>query len=113
MLTIEKLREFGADVEEGIQRCVGSEQLYLQLMPMVLSEPHFEMLQQAIEAGDHKAAFESAHALKGVLGNLSLTPLFDRASEITELLRHDSEADYPALVSGLMEKMDEFKALFD
>ncbi|MBR0385249.1 MAG: Hpt domain-containing protein [Erysipelotrichaceae bacterium] len=113
MITIEKLKEFGADTDEGIGRCVGSEQLYLQLMPMVINEPNFEALSKAVEEGDLTKAFEAAHALKGVLGNLSLTPLYEMASEITELLRHQSEADYAQLVSALLEKKAEFESLFE
>ena len=49
--------------------------------------------------------------LKGVLGNLAITPLFEPMSEITELLRVKEDADYPALVDAIMLKWNEFLAL--
>ena len=45
----------------------------------------FEKLRAAMESGDRKESFEAAHALKGMLGNLSLTPVSRPASELTEL----------------------------
>ena len=38
-------------------------------------------------------AFESAHALKGMYSNLSLTPLTAPISEMTELLRAGTDTD--------------------
>lgn len=49
--------------------------------------------------------------MKGVMGNLSLTPLFDIASAMTELLRAEQEADYSTLLGQLLRKRDELSAL--
>ena len=49
-------------------------------------------------------AFEAAHALKGVLGNLSLTPLYEPVQEITELLRNRTEMDYTPLLETILEQ---------
>ena len=87
MLTVAVLKEKGSRVEEGLARCMNNETFYLRLVGMALKDGNFAALKSALEQGDAKAAFESAHALKGVLGNLALTPLFEPASAITELLR--------------------------
>ena len=111
MVTIEKLNEFGADTAEGLARCYGNEALYLRLIGMVVKEESFDNLDKAIAANDLNAAFEAAHALKGVLGNLSLTPMYDKCSEITELLRARREMDYTPLLADLLQKRDELSAL--
>ena len=54
---------------------------------MGLADANFGKLREAMAAGDAKAAFEAAHALKGAIGNLSLTPLYNPISELTERLR--------------------------
>ena len=64
-----------------------------------------------MESGDRKEAFEAAHSLKGVLGNLSLTPLYEPTSEMTELLRAGADADYPACLAKILAKRDELLAL--
>ena len=110
-MKLDDLIAFGANVDEGLQRCMNNEEFYLRLVESVKGEASFGALQAAVEAGDLDAAFEAAHALKGVLANLAITPLYEPASEICELLRAKEEADYPALVAALMAKLDEFKAL--
>ena len=45
--------------------------------------------------------------LKGVLGNLSLTPLYDLAVDITENLRISKEIDYFELINKLLNKREE------
>ena len=47
MLTVETLRAYGADVDEGITRCMGNEQFYMKLVgkllePMVFFHCEFE-----------------------------------------------------------------------
>ena len=111
MLTIDKLRSFGADTQAGLKRCVNSESLYLMLIGKALEDTNFDKLVSAVAADDRKAAFEAAHALKGVMGNLSLTPLYDIVSAMTELLRTGQEADCSPLLGLLLRKRDELIAL--
>ena len=87
MLTIKKLNDFGANTAEGLARCASSEALYHRLVNMIPNESHFSALQSALDEGDADKAFEAVHALKGVLGNLSLTPMYQTASQLTERLR--------------------------
>ena len=111
MLTIEKLNDFGANTAEGLSRCAGNEALYLKLVGMIPAEANFDKLQAALQAGDLDSAFEAAHALKGVLGNLSLTPMYQVSVEITELLRARTEMDYTPLLQDLLTKRDTLGAL--
>ena len=116
MLTVDKLRAFGADVDDGLKRCMNNEAFYLRLVNMALDDPGVAHLQEAAEDGDRKAAFEAAHALKGMLANLSLSPLAEPAAELTELLRAEGEgipdacADY---VRRIAEAKDRLLALRD
>ncbi len=111
MLTMDTLRKFGANVQEGLERCVNDEDFYLKMVNMTLEDGCFERLSDSIRAGDQKAAFEAAHALKGVLANVALTPLYALASEITELLRAGQDADYPALLGQLLQKREELLSM--
>ena len=110
-MTLDDLIAFGANVDEGLSRCMNNETFYLRLVESLKGEKGFKSLQTAIAAGDLDAAFEAAHALKGVLGNLSITPLYEPVAEITELLRVKQDADYPALVDAIMLKWNGFLAL--
>ena len=94
MLTIEKLKQFGADADEGLQRCMNNEAFYLKMVARFLEDKTFDKLKANIEEGNLEEAFKASHALKGVLGNLSLTPLYTIIFEMTELLRNKTACDY-------------------
>jgi hypothetical protein len=94
MITIEKLKAFGANTEEGLGRCMGNEALYLRLVATIPAEKNFDKLKTSIESNNLDEAFDAVHALKGVLGNLALTPMFDMAVKITEPLRNRTAMDY-------------------
>lgn len=113
MLTIDDLRSYGANVDEGLGRCMNNEAFYLRLAKMVVEDGSFERLQTALAGGDLDAAFEAAHALKGVLGNLALTPMSAPVTELTELLRNKTPGDYQALCGEIMRQRDALKALID
>ena len=111
MLTIDALREMGVKPEEGLNRCMNNEEFYLKLVKMVPGDAGFAKLREAIAAGDLEAGFEAAHALKGVLGNLSLTPMYDSVVEITELLRSRTETDYGPLLETILAQRDALEKL--
>ena len=111
MLTIETLRALGADTDEGLKRCMNNEAFYLRLVKMAAGDAGFDKLADALSAGDRKAAFEAAHALKGILGNLSLTPLYRIASEMTELLRAGTDTDCAPYLQELKTLREKLLAL--
>ncbi len=106
MLTLDALREIGVKPEEGLGRCMNNEQFYLSLVKRVAGDAGFQKLKDAVEAGDLEAGFEAAHALKGVLGNLSLTPLYEAVAEITELLRSRTEMDYTPMLETIAQQQE-------
>ena len=106
-MTVNDLKTYGADTEEGLRRCMNNESFYLRLVKMIPGDASFPKLYDAVDKGDLDAAFEAEHALKGSSGNLSLTPIFAPISEITELLRARTQTDYTALITKIREARDE------
>ncbi len=84
---IEKAHAIGADIETGLKRCAGKEDLYAMLIGTALKDKNFGILKEKVAAKDVDGAFEAAHALKGILSNLCLYPLADELDEVTEVLR--------------------------
>lgn len=111
MLTIQGLTDYGANVEEGLRRCLNNEAFYLRLVGIAAADEGFDRLAKQVESNDLDAAFDTAHALKGVLGNLFLTPVYEPVSEITELLRAKTEMDYSGLIGQILEQRDRLKAI--
>ena len=111
MLTIDALKQFGADTDDGLTRCMGNEGFYFKLIGKVVEDKNFKLLEDAVLAKDLDAAFEAAHSLKGVLGNLALTPVYKPAAEMTELLRERKDIDYTPYLKQISEKRDELIGL--
>ena len=104
MLTIEQLRDWGANVDEALVRCLNNEAFYLRLADKALQDPGFDRLKDAVGTGDLDKAFEAAHALKGVMANLALTPILDPVREMTELLRSRTQTDYAPFLAEIDEQ---------
>ena len=110
-MTIENLEAYGANTKEGLQRCLNNESFYIRMVKMIPGDANFQKLYAAIDAGDLETAFDAAHALKGSVGNLALTPISEPIFELTELLRSKTEADYKTLVEQVRKGRDELERL--
>ena len=101
MITIEKLREFGADVDDGLSRCLNKADFYIYLVCKLTEDKTLYLLEQQLIRKDLDGAFETAHSLKGVYANLSLTPLTGPFTDLTELLRNRNDTEYTGLIDKL------------
>lgn len=113
MLTIEKLKEYGADVETGLSRCAGNENLYLRLVGICGEELSSNALGEALEANELDKAFDIAHKLKGGVTNLALTPVAEPVCELTELLRHKTPGDYKGIYEKITQETKKLNSLLD
>ena len=111
MITIEGLRAFGAEVDDGLARCMNNEAFYLRLVEKVLKDKGFEELDAALAAHDSDAAFEAAHKLKGVLANLALTPICEPVTQMVELLRNRTDTDYSQYMNRIKEKKAQLEGM--
>ena len=111
MITMDALKEFGAKTDDGLARCLGEESFYLMLVESALNDEQIKTLIDQIQKGDLDSAFETAHALKGIYANLSLTPLYDIVFEITENLRARKQVDYAPQTDKLLSCMHELMKL--
>ena len=98
MITIDSLKAFGADTADGLQRCLNMESFYLDLVNSVKTDKGLDELKDFLNAGDLDNAFEKAHALKGMYGNLSLTPIYKPLSELTDLLRNRGTGEKQSII---------------
>ncbi len=98
MITIDSLKAFGADTVDGLQRCLNMESFYLDLVNSVKTDKGLDELKDFLNTGDLDNAFEKAHALKGMYGNLSLTPIFAPLSELTDLLRNRETGEKQSII---------------
>ncbi|MBP3793713.1 MAG: Hpt domain-containing protein [Ruminococcus sp.] len=111
MLTTDKLRQFGANVDEGLMRCMNKEDFYIMLVEKVRQDSKLDILEKQLADKDLDGAFDTAHTLKGMYSNLSLTPLTEPVSRMTELLRSKTDTDYSALLHEAKAQFEKLCAL--
>ena len=111
MLTLEKMKALGVDPTDGLTRCMNNEAFFFKMVAMAVANDYFDALGPALEKNDLESAFEAAHALKGIIGNLALKPLYEPLSEMTDLLRAKKEADYISMYRPIKQLRDQLLTL--
>lgn len=99
---LEELKALGVNTDEGITRFVNNAALYEKMVKRFVDSDASVKVMEFLEAGDIETAKSNAHNLKGVTGNLSLTPLFQGYSEIMTLLRSDDIAQAKQKLAELL-----------
>ena len=82
----DKLRPFGIDYVDAMDRFGDNAELYERLALKYLDDGHLVALQAAMEAKDYSEGYSQAHALKGVAGNLSFKDLYECAALVSDAL---------------------------
>jgi HPt (histidine-containing phosphotransfer) domain-containing protein len=108
----EIFQAYGADYDATMERFMGNEALYLRLLGMLFQDDNLHKLGVALEAGDLTAAFEAAHTLKGVAGNMGLSPLYEAVCAMVEPLRaRQPRSDYATLYQAVLTEFREVETL--
>lgn len=90
---IEELEEMGTNTGEALKRFLNNGALYEKMLKKLPDSMKGKQVMEAIEAGNIETAIEIAHTMKGVLGNLSITPLYEAYTKIVALLRQNDEEE--------------------
>lgn len=102
MSVINELRDMGLDIDEGLDRVLGDESLYEMMLGMFVDSVGDSPVQaEDFDKGDLDGLIKQIHTLKGVTGNLALTPLYDGYNQALTLLREgkpkEAKAEYEKL----------------
>ena len=103
MSMIDELKGLGVDVNEGLDRVMGDTSLYEMMLGMFIGSVNDTSITPAdFEESDLDPLIKKIHMLKGVTGNLAITPLFTTYTEVLGLLRNgqakEARAGYEKLV---------------
>lgn len=105
------LKEQGVSVDKALERMKGNREAYKSFLQEFFEDPDFEALEQSIEAQSVKDAFDYAHGLKGMAGNLGLDHVHAKISILVEILRQDSLEGAKEAYEEVMEICKEISVL--
>jgi HPt (histidine-containing phosphotransfer) domain-containing protein len=75
------------DMETGLARVRGNTVIFKKMLGMFLQSKEFAAFEESLEKQDYSKAADLAHAIKGLTGNLALTPLFEESTKLMNQLR--------------------------
>ncbi|MFA7109692.1 MAG: Hpt domain-containing protein [Sphaerochaetaceae bacterium] len=102
------LSNWGVDLKETFSRFVDDKDFYISCLRTFTSEEGFVVLEEAMEKKNYQRAFEVAHSLKGLTGNLGLTPLYESICVLVESFRHEDYSCVKEEYEKVIEKKEEF-----
>lgn len=105
------LKEAGADTDGALRRLSGNIGLYQKILRMFPQDETYQQIESALQANDWAALLAAAHTLKGVAGNLGLTPLSDACADTVSLLRAERYAEAGASCAELRHAYMEFSEI--
>lgn len=105
---IEEMKAFGADTDDALTRFMGNKGLYEKMLKKLPKVVEDTPVMSFAQSGDYETATSNAHALKGVTGNLSLTPLFTNYTTIVDLYRAGNPDEANALLKETLELQQKF-----
>ena len=79
MLSVDTLRAWGANVDEGLGRCLRNEAFYLKLVDKALQDPAFDRLKDAEIRIEIKKNFQN----RSLDANAYCWVIIDKISEVT------------------------------
>lgn len=107
------LKNAECDVEGALARFLDDEDLYEQFYKELLNDEAFTNLGKALEDGSLHDAFEFAHTLKGIIGNMGLTPMFEIVCDIVEPLRVNTNKGVNEKYEELLKQREYFKQFIE
>lgn len=91
-----QLEENGVDVDATLNRFMGRDSIFMKFIMKFADDQSCKQIREGLENRDAQMAFDRAHSLKGVSGNLGIIPVYTLAAQISDLLRgkQSDEVDF-------------------
>ncbi|MCI9463465.1 MAG: Hpt domain-containing protein [Lachnospiraceae bacterium] len=102
MSLFEDLKALDVDVDGGLKRINGNEKLYTKLLGSFVKSINTYHVETDFDGNDYEDVIEKTHAIKGVSGNLSITPVYESYTKIVDLLRTGKPEEARAILEQIL-----------
>ena len=97
------LAQGGVNIAATLARFGDNEALFFKFLRRFPTDPTFATLTTALQCQSYEEIKAACHTLKGVSGNLGLTPLFEACSQMMAQLRADGPVDTTDAFSAIQK----------
>lgn len=114
MKYLDELEALGVNVKEGLDRVMNDESLYETMLGMFVDTVKSSSIRQEdFQSDNYEELITQIHALKGITGNLSITPLFEGYKEALGLLRNEKPKEAEAVFEKILPAQSEIIACIE
>lgn len=99
---LDELKKLGVDTDKALKSLAGKASLYEKLVKKFPGMVKDYSVSPDFSDDEINDAIEKTHALKGVAGNLALTPLYNGYSDIVQLLREGKPEQAREVLKNLL-----------
>ena len=110
---IAELNELGVNTSEALGRFMNNSALYVRMLGKFPAAARDAKVPEFFEAQDYEGAVSAAHTLKGVTGNLSLTPLYKAYTDIVALLREGEPQKAKVILDDILPVQEKIIACIE
>lgn len=110
-MNITGLKAAGIHYEEGLKRFANKPELYQKYLMKFFDDPTFAQLGSQLGEKNYPEAFQSAHTLKGMSGNLSMTDFYRSVCLLVEALRNGKTENIDEMYQDLCLIYDRLKGV--
>lgn len=108
---MDNLNNFGVDVDIVLNRFLNNEELYKKFLFKFPDQINIEDLRDKIYNEQYEELISIAHVLKGVTGNLGLTPLYNCFTEMVCDLRNEEYDNIQTLYEKIVDYYEELNEM--
>lgn len=102
MELFDELKELGVDVDSGLKRINGNQALYSKLLGSFVKGMKSYRVEADFDASDVQEMIEKTHTIKGISGNMSITPVYEAYTKIVDLLRTGKPEEARAIIKDVL-----------
>ena len=110
MSLLTELQTFNVDVQDGLKRFVNNAALYEKMLKKFPAAAEDLPVLTYFESGDLEKTLANAHTLKGMTGNLSLSPLYKAYTDVVALLRANNPEEAKKLLISIIPVQEDIAA---
>lgn len=113
MSLLNDLKELNVNIDEGLERFMNNTALYERMLGKLVPTVKDLEVMSYFESGDLDTALANAHTLKGVMGNLSITPLYNAYTEIVALIREGNPEKAKDKLAEILPEQEKIMACIE
>ncbi len=103
------LTECGISYDEGVEKFLGEQELYDELLVNFLTDNTFEEAKSYVDSDDYEGVLRAIHAMKSVTGTLCMNKLYRKCCQVVDAVR---AKEFDRMKSAFDEAYGMYKAIF-